>query len=422
MATIYYRKLFEVRILHAYYLTDGTPLEFFALSEQQRNDILQRELFYGEYNVWRNLTIAPSEESKNVFSGYHIRFVPLRTGFLVAMRVRPVNNLFMPFVPFDETLNFTFNIGIKDFAFRNTTNYRLSSPVAGIYYLTNTDPEGNKTFPSLASPVAPFQNNHNYEMGELAVIGGDVMEAIEKANSQDPSKWRKVDGIGLVHDGDRILLPKRFYYTFPGESQVTSVSFTLRSSDGTALKSIDIDQTANIDRVSLDFMTTDDPNVEIEDGLFTLDVIGNNNFEDHRKVYLNDLLYNSGNLGVIQVNQNDSIYRLLEADGSLRNPAPVFEVRLKNRIAYWRYLSEDGKPFKVTPKTDPYLKAVNGKLLTIDPMPLTFFPIRFQKTDPAIERIFLPNPRGVSLRPENDGRIYSDIYSSKIKDLIAEDI
>ena len=104
----------------------------------------------------------------------------------------------------------------------------------------------------------------------------------------------------------------------------------------------------------------------------------------------------------------------------MKVPHPVFEVRLKSRITYWRYKSETGKTLATTPKTSPYLSAENGALRSISPLPMLSNPIEFRDANPATPRVFLPNPPDNSLRIENNGLFYSDIYLSKIKDLITE--
>ncbi len=420
MASVHYKKLFEVRLLHEYYLASNSANNFFALNDQQRNDTLRKAVSKDLYDTGKDLLFEPTEESKMAFSGHHIRFVPQRTGFMIAVKVRLKDNQFYPYIPFDESLDFNFRIGIDNPAFLNTINYRLGNTVPAVYYFTNSDTGGQKTFPALAVPVAPFSNTHNYEMGVLAVVGGDLMEALKNTNSAAPEHWRKVQGSGLVNDGDRVLLPRRFYYSFPKGSQVTSATIVLKTVNGSEVISAEFNLATGLEKVLLDYRTTSPGLPEIKEGFYRLEVTGDNNFQDQRLVYLHDVLYNPAHLGVVSINHNNSAFHLLQADGSIRNPAPVFEIRFKSRISYWRYLSDRGKALAVTPKTNPYLKAQDGSLQTIDPMPLTFFPIQFKKADPAVEKIFLPNPPRTSLRPEGDGRIYSEIYLSKIKELITE--
>lgn len=422
MATIYYKKLFEVRILHEYYLMNHHHQEFFALNELQRNAILQQRLLNKQYDIWKDVTIAPAEESKRLFQGHHIRFIQQPTGFFIGIRVKPAGNQFIPYIPLDESIHFTFTIDIKNPYFRNITNDGLSNTIPGIYYFDNANAEGNKTFPALSTPVAAYQPDRQYAMGALAVIGGELMEALESTHTPDPSRWKKLNASGLVHEGEKILLPKQFLYRFDRKKNVTTVEFILKTSDGADVKQISFTQPERLEQIPLNFLAADADATDIPNGFYTLEVTGDDNFQEQRKVYLNDVVYNSRYLGVIDIGQNNTDFKLWEADGSLQSPAPIFEIRLKSRSTYWRYLSGEGKKFKVTTKTSPYLTAVQGALLCKAPLPFSFTPIEFHNNDPAIESVFLPNPSDITFRPEEDGRVYANIYLSPIKDLIAEDV
>jgi hypothetical protein len=77
---------------------------------------------------------------------------------------------------------------------------------------------------------------------------------------------------------------------------------------------------------------------------------------------------------------------------------------------------------KATDKTSPYLIAENGILKSVRPLPMNARPLEFMDENLVNPGVFLPNPPDQSLRVENNGMIYSDIYVSGIKDLIVEDI
>jgi hypothetical protein len=422
MEDIYYKKLFEVRVLHEYYLSNDSASPYFALPDAERDSILQRKLLHHQYDIRQDLSIAPSASCEKLLRRNHIRFVPQKTGFFAGIRVNPDGAAFSPFIPLEQELAFEFTLQIRNPAFCNFTNSRLRSNVPALYLFTNSDSGGTKTFPSLSEPVAPFTPGTFYEMGELTTSGADVREALVSTSNNQNANWRKIASRGLVSESDRLLLPMRFRYTFGTAANVQQASFTLKQ-NGNTIKTINKAGIESLESVLLDFQTGGaDPPAEIAAGPYVLEVTGNNGYQENRKVYLNHALYHRSTFGAILLYNSSaaSPFSLLTPTGNLKVPHPVFEVRLKNRITYWRYKSEQGKSLAVTPKTSPYLSVENGALRSIHPLPMLSTPVEFKDETAAAPKVFLPNPSGNALRIEPNGLVYSDIYLSKIKDLIAE--
>lgn len=420
MAAIYYKRLFEVRILLEYYLRDNIHQDVFAPANPALESLLAQRVDHQQYNIWHVLTIVPLQTTGSLFEGRAIRLIPTPAGFFVGLKVTPRDNKFVPFISLDPDIRFHFAITAKNPLLRNITNYPLRSSVPAIYYFSNSNEAGNQRFPFLSLPVAPFKAGKTYAMGELAVVGGNLKEALVRTASATASRWRALDAEGLANEGDRILLPKQFEYIFDPESNVSTADIALTTADGTIIKQMSFSSSSGLNRLSLDFNMNNSG--EISDGLYQLAVTGDGGYLEERKVYLSNSLYRAGSFGLIDIKPGEADFRLLEADGSLRTPVPVFEIRLKSRSTYWRYISSKGKKLKVTDKTDPYLTVTGGALQASVPRPLTFMPVEFRRNDPAIERVFLPNPPTVSFKPEADGRVYSDIYLDPIKGLIEEDV
>ena len=427
MATTYFKRLFEIRILHEYFLIDARNQDFFALNDQDRMDILNARLRQNQYNIWQYLSIEPVEESAKVLEGMHIKLVQHPVGFFLGMEVKPDGDDFTPFIPLNNNTSFTFFLKVKDHYFKNFTSLRLKSALPAIYFFTNANPDGKKSFPALSVPVPSFQMNKFYEMGELAVINGNLKEALERTKSSNSSKWRNISGKGFGNEADRILLPHQFHYQFEKEQEVKQCEFTLKTLEGEELKKIVVNRPQKIESAFLDFRQNqaNEPK-EIVDGLYDLELKGNNGFQEKRRIHLNSGWYNQANLGVINITntKEDPAFSLIEPLGKIRKPHPVFEIRLRSRITFWRYQVQD-KPFKLSVKAANYLKKVNGSVLALKPRPLSLSPLEFKSDDPATagvnERIYMPNPPNASIKQEADGRIYSDIYISLIKDLILKE-
>jgi hypothetical protein len=162
----------------------------------------------------------------------------------------------------------------------------------------------------------------------------------------------------------------------------------------------------------------------VEEGYYDLEITGDGGFSDSHRIYLQTMPLSANLFGMVVMDlaEPHAQFGLLDGGGALKNPYPVFEIRLKSRITYWRYRSSEGKILSTTPKSAPFLTASAGQLVSVNPRSMTASPSEFQVDDPNTpnvnERIFLPNPNSVSLRQEADGRIYSDVFVPKIKDLI----
>ena len=427
MATTYFKRLFEIRILHEYFLLDARHPEFFALNDQDREVIVNNKLRQNQYNIWKYLSIEPAEETIKLLNGQHLKFITQPTGFFIGMEVKPTGEEFIPFIPLDRNVDFTFLLKIKDPYVKNYTSLRLKSAIPAIYFFTNVNPNGKKAFPALSEPVTPFQMKNFYEMGEMAMINGNIKEALERTKSTHSSRWRDVNGKGFANEADRILVPHQFYYGFEKEQEVSQCEFTLKTLEGGEVKTITVNGAEKINKAFLDFRQDQKPvPEEIPDGLYDLEVKGDNDFQVKSRLYLHSNWYNSAFLGVISISnaEEDPDFNLLGPVGNLKKPYPVFEIRLRSRITYWRYQVQE-KPFKLSDKATNYLKKANGSVQAVNPRSLTLSPIEFKSDDPATtdvnERIFMPNPAHAGIKQEADGRIYSDIYISLIKDLIIKE-
>jgi hypothetical protein len=417
--TIYYRKLAEVRILHEYYLINDKVRDFFFLDDITREKGLNTLILNHRYDIWKDLVIEPSPATRKIMDDRHIRFAPTKTGFILGIRVKSLNIKYFPFVdPGNDTL--TFYIQIINPAFRNYTSIRLNSTIPSQYFFSNADPGSTLVFPSLSSPVNDFASGLFYEQGDLARIGGVTMEALTRTSSDQASDWTLSNSVGVTHEGDRVLIPVKFTYSFSRDSGVNAADFILKTVDGDTVKSIHSASPGGLGRVFLDFSDS----LLAGQVFYILEVTGNNGYHETRRIFPSDDLYRPSGLGVVEISYSsgNNGFGLFDPDGSLKPAFPVFEIRLKSRVTYWRYRSDRGIRFKTTAKTSPYLVADNGSLKTRKPVVMAASPLEFRDTNPAISNIYLPNPANQSLRTDPGGIIYSDIYVSVIKDLILEDV
>jgi hypothetical protein len=417
--TIYYRKLFELRILHEYFLISDNVRDFFFLDDITREKGLNKLILNHRYDIWKDLVIEPAPATRKVMDNRHIRFAGTKTGFVLGVRVKTSNNKYYPFVDQgNEPL--LFYVRILNPAFRNYTSLRLNSTISSQYFFSNSDAGSVLVYPSLSSPVNDFAAGLFYEQGDLAKIGGLTMEALTRTNSDQASDWALSNSTGVAHEGDRMLLPSRFTYSFNRAATVSQADFALKTLNGDIVKSIHAASPGRLDKVLLDFSDV----LPAGPVYYTLEVTGDNGYYETRRILPSDDHYQSSGLGVLEImnTSGNSVFGLFDTDGSLKPAFPVFEIRLKSRITYWRYRSNSGIRFKTSPRTSPFLVADSGSLKTRKPVVMAASPLEFRDTNPAISSVYLPNPADQSLKTDPGGILYSDIYVSVIKDLILEDV
>jgi hypothetical protein len=421
ITTIRYVRFFEVRVLHEFYLNTNSNRSYFSLGDAARNAYLNTLLFNNRYDIWNDLSIEPSKDTRKLLHNLNCRFVKTKTGFLVGIKVKSLTDRTHPFIAVGGAAPLVFHIKISNPYFKNFTNLSMNSVLPSVYFFSNINGDGAKIFPSLSLPIGQFAANKTYEQGEVAELGTDIMEAVKRTNSAATGNWRKITARGIAHEGDRILLPSAFWYRFEKDSDVRQASFTLKTTGGTGLKTVQASGNQALRNVMLDFRV-DDSSKDITKGNYLVDVSGDNGYFRQEKVMLDPEEYNSQDLGLVEIrfNTGDADFDLFETDGSLKVPVPVFEIRLKSRISYWRYRSNSGKKLNTTAKTNPYLTVENDALKSINPVPMNAMPLEFVDDNPMIPAVFLPNPPGNSVYVENDGDVFSDIFVSGIKDLIDE--
>ena len=89
-------------------------------------------------------------------------------------------------------------------------------------------------------------------------------------------------------------------------------------------------------------------------------------------------------------------------------PAPVFEIPVKSRLAYWRFINNQGKEMNISPALVPYVDKENKVLVTKRPRSLAkdFFLLRKQGSS---DTIYVPNPTDTRLIPESGKRFFVNI-------------
>lgn len=430
MALIY-KTLFEVKVLHEYYLT-RTSIDsiFLKANPHDRLDFLAEEFKNNLGSIDDDLSFEFPDSLKEVYDSYHIKIIKSYCGCRIVAEVIKSTlasgvEVFTPKTPFPAELNFLILIGNKNGQMDVITNSKFRQSINAKYFFSNRNISGAKVFPFLTNPVAANDSVYNYDQGELADFGGVVKKNL---NDSIPNHFKTVSGPGLVNqfanENDRVLIPLKFFYSFIGQSGLTNASFELKDNGGVTIKSFS-SQISSAQKTQLNFSdqpTLDQLNLVSENkngDVYSLMVSGNNGFSAALTVMFSEQLQNS-DWGLIQINQNvtNGLYNFFDADGFLKrrnNPrleAPVFEIPVTSRLAYYKYQNLIGKTLSapVAPLTDYLIAdAIDPKIL-ITRSPQTIAKFNLNLANPLnASTTYLPNPDQYNLNIDNQKRLFYEI-------------
>jgi hypothetical protein len=309
------------------------------------------------------------------------------------------------------------------------TDSRLARPLPALYYVSNQDCPDPKTFPFLANAYSSYDASYPYEMGELFLSGG-VLQQYTADGSATP--WTPVIHPGFLSENDRFLLPLTFPYTFTTADIVTQAVFTLKDAGNNTVATITKGSTAVsaplLGKTPLDFSGMQGGTAPAIIGggetppLYTLDVAGSGGYaRTFRVAFYPDEQQLRGAWGVIELfpTTKTVAFDLLTSAGVLIPAAPapapdhpVFELRIKSRLAYWRYNPKaDGVTLATNANTTGYLSASGNALVTKAPRIDTYTPTLF--TTDNINYDNLPNPVYGTVLAQSGNQFFKDIWVSK---------
>src|SRR6266404_483790 len=172
MASIY-KILYELKLLHEYYLIDKNGNSIFDKPTQQGKINFLTDFFkLNRSTIASDLDIALPEFSKRILSDYQLRLIPSYSGFRIAVKVEPKklsdnSTVFKPLVPFPDDLPLTIGLYKKNHSLDLFTNNRFNGTHNGVYFFTNRESSNPKLFPVLSEPIPTYSPGSNYEQGEL---------------------------------------------------------------------------------------------------------------------------------------------------------------------------------------------------------------------------------------------------------------
>ena len=281
--TTSYKSLFQVRLLHHFWLDDGATLFDELATEKEKETRLKN------YDTRKFLRTYPTASTKALLAGKRCIFKDTALGFVVAA---PAETEFTA----DTILQFV--ISIKDPAFYQYTALTLQSQQI-VELLNSVD---NKIY-RYKENVAHLSNLTGSTRGS-----GSNKELF--LSRQNPNLTSNEQVEALVLSGSALV-------------QLTS--------DGPSATTQELSAQANDWPVFLH--QGDSPEIVAPTGISGAPSHG---------ILLSDEITDDvyALLSLSAENSVDSLYSYIDAQGHPKSDAPIFQVRFKNRSTFWRYLDK----------------------------------------------------------------------------------
>ena len=160
---IEYDTLFEIRILHHYFLNTGLT-HFGQMTESEKAATMLR------YDSKEIFDIRPTSETLRLLASCKAIFRHTATGLIAG--IRSVKDENQPdkkraSLLFADTDTFTFTVEVKDQGFRNYTALPLKTEHETMFLFKNAELDSKLEFPSLSVNPALFKNGHTYNPGDM---------------------------------------------------------------------------------------------------------------------------------------------------------------------------------------------------------------------------------------------------------------
>ncbi len=344
--TISYNYLFELKVIHHFFLDKSSQL-FDNLTSNEQNNYLKY------YNIENLLDIRPTDFSQQLLRNHQCIFKKTQSGIIVGTKTKKLSGKIHPSVQFNDNLHLTFLFSLRDDTFYNYTSLPLKKTKGQTFYFTNETANAPKTYPYLSKFAPVYKAGSKYSSGDVLVNHASTPTqayiAKQATNNSPPSaEWTNdpfVSGKPLhyVNENDLIPIYNNVLSYDSGQSGL-DLTITLKNSLNEALE-------PRIEKMEKTNSCVDIFLHDLPEGKYHVKI------EDTTIPYLEEFYFfhvqepTDSIFGVLDlvIKSKNSNYNLLNTDGSLKNP--VLELRFKNRHTLWRFL---GNNFNTKPETGPH--------------------------------------------------------------------
>lgn len=424
-----YKPLFEVKLLHEFFLTDRSGNNVFELSAQaDRLDFLfhKFESFADEINS--DLSYEIPETCKDLLKNYGLKLLPSYSGLklLIEAKLKKLASgvsTYEPIHKLEDDLHIPILIKRRTSRIDSITNQKLERNINSYYLFSNDSTlTGTRGFPYLNSEVSNHDAANDYEQGELAKFAANDIKAFyfDQANTK---QWLSKAGKSFTNENDRVLCGSSFSYSFLNANNISKADFTLKDHLGNIVQELHFKASTPFPKVHLAFdpkLLKMLPGEKIkEDLVYQLEVSGTGSFSKvHKLVFYSDNQELSNCIGLILIKVKGTIsgYKLFDASGKLitrKNQfniidpaAPIFEIPILSRPSFWRYMNNRNHALQSGLYSD-LMHSVDGLLISKEPKSLTANSTLFKLPDSSL--FYLPNPVGAEEIHIENKKLYSDI-------------
>lgn len=351
--TVTYDILFEVKLLHHYFLNRGMT-NYALMTEDEQAEIMLN------YDVRDIFTITPTAECRKHLDRHQCLCKQTPAGIIVGLKAELVSQnprRYKPFHQIDDDLVFTFHLHLRDFGLLNYTDLPLTGDSGRVYVFTNRKGSSSKAFPSLCTFPDSYSNGPAYLPGEMVVNNGAnparlfIARQKTTANPAGSPDWlveKKSDGFPMSYAtaADRQQLVRE-QLRYRVKTAGVEPEVTLTTGSGTVIE-------VKSDLLPGEFRTVQLDLRGLPEGFYSLHAeSADHSYQDDLRFYLLQRKEPPFAILELQVQSDITAYNMLDPQGRLRGPA--YELRFRNRATHWRYV---GKNF-------------NASSVTTTPMPLT---------------------------------------------------
>ncbi|MGV8136595.1 MAG: hypothetical protein AB2L20_15405 [Mangrovibacterium sp.] len=395
--TVAFEVLFEVRILHHYFLNRANIVF-------DRMPLAERAALMLQYDCREFLEIRPTTSCEQLLRSHRCIFKQTASGFVVALRAEQDLGKHYPFIPFNDDDFFTFSIRLTDMDFWNYTALPFSGNSGNIFVFSNRQATMPLLFPWLMVSPPVYQAGKEYLPGDmLGDKAGDpgklfIAKVRTKKKTSVASDWteeKKAEGFPMYYAGGEDRMPvwmDHVNYT-PGVSGLTP-ELTLVSETGQVLT------------VPFETLPGDPPVFQLDlgrfpEGVYTLHAQSASPAGSEQiRFFLHHGRETPFAMIHLAAKSNVEAYQIAGNEQELKSP--VYEIRFRNRATHWRYIGKD----------------FDKESVTAEPLPLTRFGVITDVAVPGRDGMMiedLPNPSDTMVKTEaltiaEEEKYYSEIH------------